>query len=566
MVSSPHSRLCSCYVMLIWTAFVAVGAHGTIFTYVNGTHERANEYESLPALFGVPFLDGRLYEGVLQYLVENPFLCDEIQWNHTSFVDLPPPLSAVPPRNKEDEDSSEEATTFPSEPSGMIEPVVMLASRGQCPFHAKALVAESLGARVEYLIVHNHNWDGEDVVVPMYSEFGTSRLRILSVSHRTGTALKRYIYDHMVEQQQKQSGNSGGKHNNKIKYEGPIVRMDSIPPEGLVTSEELQEVLLSTLGVFLVMILCSGGFLMCAAAAVARNRRRLLRRRGNNNTTNHHPTSPLWMILMGDPDQDPVMVGDPAAVVANLGGGGGRGSDLLSADEVEYFLVQRQQQHIRQQPQQEEEQNISQDASSETFRAGHPLHGVNELQCAICIDDFDDSVTGDQVLKLPCNHVFHTQCIVPWLTERQSKCPLCKFDVYAYVLELAGDDGLGPEGDQRSDDQEDNPPESGVASPRVSFWRPPRRRRPRRAVGASWLGSTFSILSAAASWTEVQQDQQDDDDNDGSGHRGGGDEARRNDGENNVNNPEAEMEFELEMAVTNGSTLPAAPLVVPSID
>ncbi len=64
--------------------------------------------------------------------------------------------------------------------------------------------------------------------------------------------------------------------------------------------------------------------------------------------------------------------------------------------------------------------------------------------CAICIDDF--AVDADDIITLPCQHKFHTDCIVPWLTERrQSKCPLCKFDVmgYCYEMESATHHGAG---------------------------------------------------------------------------------------------------------------------------
>jgi hypothetical protein len=44
--------------------------------------------------------------------------------------------------------------------------------------------------------------------------------------------------------------------------------------------------------------------------------------------------------------------------------------------------------------------------------------------CSICIDDFQP---GEQLRLLPlCRHAFHTDCIMPWLTERQGCCPLCK--------------------------------------------------------------------------------------------------------------------------------------------
>ena len=47
--------------------------------------------------------------------------------------------------------------------------------------------------------------------------------------------------------------------------------------------------------------------------------------------------------------------------------------------------------------------------------------------CSICIDEFE---AGERIRFLPrCKHAFHTPCIMPWLTERQGCCPLCKTSV-----------------------------------------------------------------------------------------------------------------------------------------
>jgi hypothetical protein len=44
--------------------------------------------------------------------------------------------------------------------------------------------------------------------------------------------------------------------------------------------------------------------------------------------------------------------------------------------------------------------------------------------CSICIEEFQH---GEMVRLLPrCGHAFHTDCILPWLTERQEYCPFCK--------------------------------------------------------------------------------------------------------------------------------------------
>lgn len=42
--------------------------------------------------------------------------------------------------------------------------------------------------------------------------------------------------------------------------------------------------------------------------------------------------------------------------------------------------------------------------------------------CAVCKDDFEEE---NEVMTLPCNHIFHVECIKPWL-ERSGTCPVCR--------------------------------------------------------------------------------------------------------------------------------------------
>lgn len=52
----------------------------------------------------------------------------------------------------------------------------------------------------------------------------------------------------------------------------------------------------------------------------------------------------------------------------------------------------------------------------------HPLES-----CAICLEDFEQD---DMVRGLVCGHVFHKECVDPWLSNRKACCPLCKRDYY----------------------------------------------------------------------------------------------------------------------------------------
>lgn len=51
--------------------------------------------------------------------------------------------------------------------------------------------------------------------------------------------------------------------------------------------------------------------------------------------------------------------------------------------------------------------------------------GDEEETCVICLDNFE---SGDTITPLPCKHIFHKKCIIPWLSEQQRVCPICKRD------------------------------------------------------------------------------------------------------------------------------------------
>lgn len=70
---------------------------------------------------------------------------------------------------------------------------------------------------------------------------------------------------------------------------------------------------------------------------------------------------------------------------------------------------------------------------------GNPAHGADigalptrtlqgaehlgeQTNCLICLEDFGD---GDDVMTLPCLHIYHKKCVEQWLG-RDNSCPVCK--------------------------------------------------------------------------------------------------------------------------------------------
>jgi len=45
--------------------------------------------------------------------------------------------------------------------------------------------------------------------------------------------------------------------------------------------------------------------------------------------------------------------------------------------------------------------------------------------CTICLCEYED---GDKLVRLPCGHIYHEECIDSW-TEAHNKCPLCNLDL-----------------------------------------------------------------------------------------------------------------------------------------
>ncbi|MBN3300189.1 E3 ubiquitin-protein ligase RNF181 [Amia ocellicauda] len=54
-----------------------------------------------------------------------------------------------------------------------------------------------------------------------------------------------------------------------------------------------------------------------------------------------------------------------------------------------------------------------------------PAQADKGLKCPVCLLEFEEDET---VRKMPCEHLFHSGCILPWLGKTNS-CPLCRLEL-----------------------------------------------------------------------------------------------------------------------------------------
>lgn len=75
------------------------------------------------------------------------------------------------------------------------------------------------------------------------------------------------------------------------------------------------------------------------------------------------------------------------------------------------------------------------------LRAVEVLDGAGsdagEVECVICKEEMSE---GRDVCEMPCQHLFHWKCILPWLSKKNT-CPSCRFqlptdDVFSEIQRL----------------------------------------------------------------------------------------------------------------------------------
>ncbi|XP_060643154.1 E3 ubiquitin-protein ligase RNF181 [Anolis sagrei] len=54
-----------------------------------------------------------------------------------------------------------------------------------------------------------------------------------------------------------------------------------------------------------------------------------------------------------------------------------------------------------------------------------PIQADKGLKCPVCLLEFEES---EMARRMPCQHLFHSGCLLPWLGKTNS-CPLCRHEL-----------------------------------------------------------------------------------------------------------------------------------------
>ncbi|CAO1638597.1 unnamed protein product [Sympodiomycopsis kandeliae] len=340
------------------------------------------------------------------------------------------PSSATAQRPMSVDDSPPQRATSPAQMSSSSTPPkdwIALVSRGKCSFVAKVRLAQALGATA--VVVGDRspsddngggddesggNWGGwsdddddySDLprLITMFAQGDTSDIRIPStfISWRSFEDLKRLYHE---------DGKSGVEvilGRDDILFEWPLVNL-----------------------ALLLLLLPS----LMTLSTVIIHRIRLIQRRRKERAPELvvlNLPSGVWtkggLKLDGQSQTTSVKVNSPVGDVNKEHAEQSQPKDNTTSDDLELGLTE---------PTERTNLLTSEDpsgpsSSSTTAPESSRLYYSAE-ECPICLGTFSE---GERVRLLPCQHLFHQDCVDEWLIKVKKFCPSCRRDITVPVPEV----------------------------------------------------------------------------------------------------------------------------------
>lgn len=358
--------------------------------------ENNYSYESQPALFGRRFSPNMKYRARLQQIDEDPYLCG-------GYTDVPSTFEEQQTKYE----FSVGTTTYqqhPLPPPHVQVPsdgssVVLLAKRGKCSFETKARTAMTALPKsvVKFLIVYN-NESSEDLSPMSAANPQGINIGLLFISLQSGQEIIKNM-THGSHSNNNDIHNASG---------GLLLLMDSDSPWGpynyFFDDQDGWIALLMFSGVIVMSIFCGCLLVGCQAGYI--------RREGNIIIFGSPPATNMTTLFR---DTDSQL---SSSLLTE--------EQVLALPQIHYWKID----HPWIDPK-EQQQPSGEDSPSTEMLVPSYLEGI--VMCSICLEEYE---VGEQLRLLPCKHCFHTDCILPWLTQRSPMCPLCKCDISRFLLSL----------------------------------------------------------------------------------------------------------------------------------
>ncbi|XP_043720356.1 probable E3 ubiquitin-protein ligase RHC1A [Telopea speciosissima] len=200
-----------------------------------------------------------------------------------------------------------------------------------------------------------------------------------------------------------------------------------------------------------------------------------------------------WLIFRG---QVPVRMSENGGIEVLFNGGPGVG--LRRANVGDYFLGPGLDELIEQLTR--NDRHGPPPASRSSIDAMPTVkitqrHLRTDSHCPVCKDRFE---LGSEVRQMPCNHIYHSDCIIPWLVQHNS-CPVCRHEMPPQGSSGSGASNRSSSGGGNSSGRESNGDNQGRRNPFSFLW-------PFRSSNSNSNSNSQRTESSGSSSAAVRED------------------------------------------------------------